>query len=189
MPFAMRDRSLDFHSVVIDADRIRLQTIDRKFTDEIYQEFSPEITEYMMPPPPAELADTVAFVESALHGLDQCDDLHFVICLRGDDEFLGICGLHTRGRPNEPELGIWIKKAAHGSGYGLEAISALKRWSEKHLEFDRLLYPVDRRNAPSRRIAEKLGGRAIAEKKVVSMAGKELDEIIFGLDRQAPTGR
>ena len=77
-----------------------------------------------MPAPPVERAETVAFVESALVALDRRDDLHLVICLHDSGEFLGVCGLYSRGHPTEPELGIWLKKAAHGHGYGLEAINS-----------------------------------------------------------------
>jgi RimJ/RimL family protein N-acetyltransferase len=188
MRLAVRDKSLDFRSVVIDTERVRLQAISRRFTDEIYQNFTPKITQYMMPAPPAERADTAAFVESALLGLERRDDLHLVICLHDGGEFLGICSLHARGQPNEPELGIWLKDAAHGHGYGLEAITALKKWAESQLEYERLLYPVDRRNTPSRRIPEELGGRKIAEKRITSMSGTELDVVIFGFDRQTPSG-
>ena len=188
MQLTVRDRTLDFHSVVINSERIRLQAISRKFTEEIYQNFTPKITEYMMPAPPAERADTAAFVKSALLELDRGDDLHLVICHHDGSEFLGVCGLYARGQPNEPELGIWLKKAAHGHGYGLEAITALKKWAESQLEYERLIFPVDRRNAPSRRIPEKLGGRIIAEKKMTSMSGTELDLVIYGIDRQAPSG-
>ena len=184
MQLAVRDRSLNFRSVAINAERIRLQAISRKFTEEIYQNFTPNITQYMMPAPPSERADTAAFVESALLGLDRRDDLNLVICLRDGGEFLGICGLYARGHPNEPELGIWLKKAAHGHGYGLEAITALKKWADSQLEYERLLFPVDRRNTPSRRIPEELGGRMIAEKKITSMSGTELDIVVFAIDRR-----
>ena len=126
-----------------------------------------------------------AFVELALLGLDRRDDLNLVICLQDGGEFLGICGLYARGQPSEPELGIWLKKAAHGHGYGLEAITALKKWADSQLEYERLLFPVDRRNTPSRRIPEELGGRIIAEKKITSMSGTELDIVIFAIDRRA----
>lgn len=134
---------------------------------------------------PGSKPHTAAFVEAALSGLERADDLHLVICRRDSGEFLGICGLHGNGQPAEPEVGIWIKKAAHGNGYGLEAIAALKEWAEANIEFDRLIYPVDRYNTPSRKIPEALGGKIIAERKEMSMAGTELDEVIYGIESEA----
>ena len=182
MRFLLRDDSLDLSSVVIEADRVRLQSITMGLVPEIYKNFTPEITKYMMPASPEKLADVTEFVEASLRGFDRCDDLALAILPRRGHEFYGICGLHARGKPKEPELGIWIKKAAHGNGYGLEAIAALKDWAETNLELDRLLYPVDRRNFPSRRIPERLGGKIVSTAKRVSMGGEELDEVIYGVE-------
>lgn len=183
MPFTFRTPPPDLCNLVIDAHRVRLVTISEAYTEEIYRNFTPDITRYMMPAPPSDISETRAFVTSALLGLERGDDLHCVICLRDSDEFLGICGLHERHGPAELELGIWIKKASHGNRYGLEAIGALRDWAEKHIEFERLIYPVDRCNISSRRIAEALGGTIIEEKKVISMSGTELDEVVYGIER------
>jgi hypothetical protein len=47
--------------------------------------------------------------------------------------------------------------------------------------FDYLVYPVDRRNIPSRRIPESMGGEILEEKRVATMRGTELDEIVYRL--------
>ena len=59
----------------------------------------------------------------------------------------------------KPELGIWIKKSAHGNGYGKEAMVALKKWADKNLKYDYILYPVAQDNLASRKIPEFLGGK------------------------------
>lgn len=185
MPFIPSGQPLDFRRVAIEADRIVLISISVDFTDEIFRHFTPEITRFMMPAAPSSIEDTRDFITAALAGLERGDDLHLVICRRDGGEFLGICGLHERGQPAEPELGIWLKKAAHGNGYGLEAMTALRDWVETHIEFERLIYPVDRRNIPSRRIAEELNGSIIEQRKVTSMSGKELDEVVYAIARGA----
>ncbi|MDH4022976.1 MAG: GNAT family N-acetyltransferase, partial [Gammaproteobacteria bacterium] len=163
--------------------RVRLVAISEVHTEEIFRNFTAGIARYMMPAPASEIAETRAFVSSALLGLDRGDDLQFVICRRGNDEFLGVCGLHGTRRPDEPELGIWLKAQAHGHRYGREAIAALRDWAEEHLEFRRLIYPVDRRNVPSRRVAEALGGKIVGERRVMSLGGAELDEVIYAIER------
>ena len=185
MAFVIRDNALDFHRIAIEADRVVLKSISADFTDEVFRHFTPEITRFMMPAAPASIEDTQNFVTSALAGLDRREDLHLAICARDTGEFFGICGFHERGQPAEPELGIWLKKAAQGNGYGLEAIAALKGWAEAHIEFERLIYPVDRRNMPSRRIAEALNGSIIEQRKVTSMSGTELDEVVYAIARGA----
>jgi ribosomal-protein-alanine N-acetyltransferase len=182
----LRDDSVDLSGVIIESERIELRPITVDFVPEIFRTFTPEITKYMMPKPSEKIADTIDFVEAATRGFERCDDLHFVILTRRLYEFLGICSLHSRGKPREPELGIWLKKAAHGNDYGLEAIAALKGWGEANLEIDRMLYPVDRRNVPSRRIAERLGGKVVSTAKIVSESGQELDELVYSIESKTP---
>jgi RimJ/RimL family protein N-acetyltransferase len=96
-----------------------------------------------------------------------------------NNEFLGICGLHIRAGPDTPELGIWLKKSAHGERLGREAIHCLVAWAKIHLDAAFLIYPVDRQNIPSRKIPESLGGVIFAEDKVKNMSGRILDEVIY----------
>jgi RimJ/RimL family protein N-acetyltransferase len=181
MSFVFRQKLSDLHDIVIDAERIQLRTLSAEYAAEIYREFTPAITRYMMAAPPAEIGDTVAFIEAARSALECGEDFHFVICRKGSTEFLGICGLH--GGAALPELGIWLKQAAQGRGYGLEAIAALKAWAEGCIEFDSLVYPVDRRNLSSRRLVEKMGGKIIGERTVTSLSGALLDEVVYGIQR------
>jgi len=135
----------------------------------------------MMPKPAADISETEAFVDGALLALAQRTELHLVICQKDTGEFLGICGLHGRDDVAEPELGIWIKEAAHGFRYGLEAVDALVSWASESLDCDQFIYPVDRRNASSRAIAERLDGGLIREIKAKNMSGRILEEVVYGI--------
>ena len=64
------------------------------------------------------------------------------------------------------EPGIWLKKDAHGKRYGREAIRIVSNRAVDNLDFDYLVYPVDRDNIPSRKIPESMGGLVFEEKKV-----------------------
>ena len=55
-------------------------------------------------------------------------------------------------------IAIWLKKSVHGSGYGLEAVQALKAWLDESIDYEYILYPVDNKNIASRKIPETLGG-------------------------------
>ena len=48
-------------------------------------------------------------------------DVYLVIRLKVTGDFLGMVGLHGIGPP--PTIGIWVKEAAHGLGYGREAVA------------------------------------------------------------------
>lgn len=183
MSFRFSGTDVDLATVVIEAGRLRLDPLTELDTRAIFESFTPTITRYMVPKVPEHIGETEAFVAAAIRGLEERTDLHLVIRGRANNEFLGICALHDRA---EPELGIWLKIAAHGRGYGREAIAMLIDWARAHVVFERLLYPVDRRNAPSVRIPESLGGKIIGARKQVSQSGRELDEVIYAIGRDHP---
>ncbi len=163
----------------IEGARIVLKPITLNYTNVIYTEFTPEITVYMFPRSAERISETEKFIRNASRQRAAGTDLVFVILDKQSGEFSGVCGLHNTGKVNQPEFGIWLKKGAQGKGLGLESISALKKWSERTLMVDSFIYPVDRRNQPSRKIAETLNGEIINEKKVKAMSGRMLDEVIY----------
>lgn len=85
---------------------------------------------------------------------------------------MGCGGLHHIDKKT-PELGIWVKKSAHGHGYGKEVIIALKEWADKNLNYEYILYPVAEKNYPSKKIPEFLGGKVAKEYNEVNMSGKK----------------
>ncbi|MCK5332230.1 MAG: GNAT family N-acetyltransferase [Candidatus Marinimicrobia bacterium] len=163
----------------IEGARIVLKPITLNYTNVIYTEFTPEITVYMFPRSAERISETEKFIRNASRQRAAGTDLVFVILDKQSGEFSGVCGLHNTGKANQPEFGIWLRKGAQGKGLGLESISALKKWSERTLMVDSFIYPVDRRNQPSRKIAETLNGEIINEKKVKAMSGRMLDEVIY----------
>ena len=163
----------------IEGLRIILKPIASEYVDEMFKEFTPEITTYMFPRSPSHISETEQFIADACKQREAGTDLGFVILDKHKGDFLGVCGLHGTRNPREPEFGIWLKKAAQKKALGREAISVLKAWSERTLSIDGFVYPVDRRNQPSRRIPEALGGKVVSKKKVATMSGGELDELIY----------
>jgi RimJ/RimL family protein N-acetyltransferase len=163
----------------IEGLRLVLKPIAVEYTHEIFKEFTPEITTYMFPRSPSHISETEQAIEKAGRQREDGTGLNFVILDKQNNEFLGVCALHGTRNAREPELGIWLKKAAHKKALGREAIGVLKSWCERTLSIDGFLYPVDRRNQPSRKIAEALGGEVVREEKVQSMSGRELDELIY----------
>ena len=58
-------------------------------------------------------------------------------------------------------------------------MTALITWARNSLDFNYLVYPVDKRNIASKRIAELNGGKIKAEYKKVNLVGFELDEVEY----------
>jgi RimJ/RimL family protein N-acetyltransferase len=169
--------------LIIEGARLRLVAVSNNFEQEIFKEFTAEVTRYMFPSPAKNIEETRRFINESRHSMQIGNDLQFVIVSKSTEEFLGCCGLHGEGKTRTPELGIWIKKSAHGDGYGREAIHTLVNWARNHIDFDYFIYPVDCKNIASRKIPESLGGQVVEEVKVETPASKILDEVVYRIDR------
>ena len=178
-PLRMKNGQIVICPDEIEGPRLLLKPIVSEYANEIFKEFTLEITTYMFPRSPSHISETEQFIADACNQREAGTDLGFVILDKQNSDFLGVCGLHGTRNPREPEFGIWVKKTAQKKALGREAISVLKAWCERTLSIDGFVYPVDRRNQPSRRIPEALGGKVVREIKVATMSGGELDELIY----------
>ena len=171
--------SLDFSSVIISGSRVKLVPISAEYSEIIFKEFTDEITRYMVPATPSNIEQINDFIQSSIRNMNNNIDLTLAILKKTDDEFLGVCGLHGKLSPNEPVLGIWLKKSAHGHKYGQEAIKILADWSRHNVIFKHMVYPCDKDNIASRKIAENLDGSIFRTGEVKSMSGRMLNEIAY----------
>lgn len=164
---------MDLLQLEIYTNRLLLQAISMKYKEEIFMEFNSKITTYMYTSPPKTIAETEESINESLSDMKNGENLSFVILKKDSLTFLGCAVIHNI-KSNDPELGIWLKKSAHGNGYGLETISALKTWAEENLDFEALVYCADKANIPSCRIPEKLGGKVIRKYNKTNLSGKVL---------------
>ncbi|MGI6855014.1 GNAT family N-acetyltransferase [Mesorhizobium sp. 1B3] len=143
------------------------RTITKPFSPpdahEIYACISPEITKFMTWEPPASYSDFRTVWRAWLAPGDPQTDLHLVVRDRKDSRFLGCVGLHSL-RTKIPELGIWLRRDAHGMGFGGEVIGAVVAWASRQFTVECFEYPVAEENVASRRIAESLGGSTIGRR-------------------------
>ena len=146
----------------IESERLLLVPISMRYKHEIFREFSEDITILMGPSPAKDISETEAFIEHSLKGLAEGNNLQLVILAKDSQEFFGCVGLHHVDSKT-PEMGVWLKKSAHGKGYGKEAMIALRKWADENMEYDYILYPVADKNIASRKIPESLGGTIARE--------------------------
>lgn len=163
----------DFSQLHISTPRLELTPISMDYLEIIFSSFTPEITQYMFPKSPTDISETENFINDMLVKTKKGEDICLVI-LDKKKQFIGIVGVHE-AHTNTPDLGLWLKKSAHGNKYGLEAITALKEWVEKNLEYFYLAYPVDRRNIASKKIPEALGAQVEAEYQKQALSGNILE--------------
>ena len=169
----------DLLSLVIESERLRLVPISQKFARDIFHEFNHEITRYMIPQPAQNIEETRQFINQSRASMKAGYNFQSAILSKETNEYLGNCGLHGHKNIKTPELGIWLKKSAHGNGYGREAIHTVVNWAQKNIEIDYFIYPVDRRNIPSCKIPESLGGNIFSELPETSVSGDVLDWVIY----------
>lgn len=170
-------------SITIQTTRLSLIPISRDYAQDIFREFTKDITTFMYPKPADKIEETYRFIDDSIKKNNIGEQLQIVIFHTRTKEFLGCAGLHYINT-RTPELGVWIKKSAHGFGYGREAIAGLENWAQKNLDFDYIKYPVDKRNTPSRKIPESLGGVVATEFKQKNMSGDELDEVEYRIPKK-----
>jgi ribosomal-protein-alanine N-acetyltransferase len=169
---------VELNKVEIKTDNLILTPITEKHAQSIFEEFTDDITRYMYPKPSESIDGVKNFISSSLQGLEDGTNLQLVILKKATLEFLGCAGLHNVGR-RDPELGLWIKKSAHGNSFGLEAITGIIKWARANIVFEYLKYPVDKRNIASRRIPERNDGIIRNEYKQLNEKGFELDEVEY----------
>ena len=76
-------------------------------------------------------------------------------------EVLGGCGLYPRVGPRAVELGYWLAAAHTGRGLATRAAAALTALAFESPDVDHVEIHCDVRNAPSARVAERLGYRLV----------------------------
>ena len=159
-------------NIIIKTKNLYLRGITLDYKDDIFREFTLEITTYMFPSPAEKIEETIEFIETSIKENEEGSNFQIVILYKESKDFLGCGGLHHINRKT-PELGIWIKKSAHGRGYGKETVIALKKWADQSLDYKYILYPVDDKNYPSRKIPEFLDGKVVREYDEINMSGKK----------------
>ncbi len=169
----------DLLSVSIPSARLQSVSISDRFQQDIFREFTDEITRYVLPSTPTDLGEIHDFIVTSRNEMEQSSNLLLAILSKSFGQFIGCCGLHGQENIKTPELGIWIKRSSHGNGYGREAITTLVDWASRIIELDYFIYPVERQNIASCKIPISLGGIEIGDLKVETPTGKILDKIIY----------
>lgn len=167
--------------LIITYKGIKLIPISLEFAEDIFENLTADITTYTGPKPADDISETIAFINSSVKKLETGKDYTAVIIDTETGEFFGCCGLHNIDTLT-PELGVWVKKSAHGRKIGRKAIEALVNWARENIKYDYLIYPVDRRNIPSRKIPESLGGVIKDERKEINASGFELEILEYRID-------
>jgi len=165
-------------NIKIITDHLRLLPTSEQYAEDIFKEFTSELTIHMFPKPADKIEETISFIQSSREKMQKGEELQVVIQNKETNEFIGHGGIHGINTET-PELGIWIKVGAHGHKYGREAVTGLKSWIDKNIKYTHITYPVDRNNIASRKIVDSLGGIVKKEYKKQSLNNTILDIVEY----------
>jgi len=164
----------DLSKVSIESERLVLKPISRNYGRDIFAGFDEQVTRFLVHEPNESLEQVDDFLAKSIQSAKDGTDLDLAITTK-DGEFLGIGSLHHVDS-REPEIGLWLKTAAQGRGFGSELAFAIAEWAVDNLDLDHLQYRADAKNVRSWKIAEKLvqkyGGRFAGE-EIEILGGKE----------------
>ena len=150
---------------------------------DIFREFTQEVTTYLYAESAAKIQDTENFINQSLLNMAKGEELVIVILKKDSQEFLGCSGIH-KINSKYPRYGIWLKKSAYKHGYATETISVLQLWADENLDYEYMRYDADKANTPSRRVAEKMGGKIGKEYDVITVSGKVLNLVEYKISKK-----
>lgn len=163
---------------ILETKRLLLVPVNESHIKDIFENFNEKIIKYMLPPAAKNIEETTNVVKSFIKQREEGTDYVYAITLKENNKFIGLVGLHNL-KTNNVSVGIWTKYEAHGNHYAREAIGSIIKYAKK-LNYDKLLYDVDRRNKASRKIATYYGGKIIVDyKKVETLDGRILKEVVY----------
>lgn len=110
-------------------------------------------------------------------------EFQFAIRDRKTERYLGGCGLnHINPIHGFANLGYWVRSSAAGQGVASAAAILVARFGLEELELQRIEIVTDVSNAPSQRVAEKLGAtREGVARQRLRLHGKPSDAVMFSL--------
>jgi RimJ/RimL family protein N-acetyltransferase len=153
---------MNLSKVKIESERLLLVSGNVDFAENIFLEYRDPVIKYMNYGPPESLEILKGRMKNRETEMKEGVQLFMAILLKETGEFIGCMALEDLQEEN-PEMGGWLKKSAHGHGYGREAAAALKQWAEEHLEYGHILWPCAVANKSSCKLAESLGGKVHRE--------------------------
>jgi RimJ/RimL family protein N-acetyltransferase len=148
--------------IVIHSPRLQLSQFQMTDAQDVFGCITPAIAKFMPWEPPS-WSEYVTRCEKRAHAPEP-NKFSFAIRRLENRECLGMASFEDVDSVS-PELGLWLKESAHGQGFGREVVAALVEWGHATLGKESFIYPVAVQNTASRRIAEKLHGEIIGNRK------------------------
>jgi RimJ/RimL family protein N-acetyltransferase len=148
--------------IVIHSPRLQLSHFQMIDAQDVFRCITPAIAKFMPWEPPS-WSEYLTRCEKRVQTPDP-NQFAFVIRRLHNLECIGMASFEDADSVS-PEVGLWLKESAHRQGFGREVVAALIEWGYATLGKESFLYPVAVQNIASRRIAERLNGEVIGNRK------------------------
>ena len=153
---------------MLETERLIIQPYSNSFLEEYYN----EITKYQYPDSFSNINTANEIVSGFVKDMEQGNMLELVI-LTQEGEFIG--SMEAFGiKEKTPEIGLWLKRSAHGKGYGYEALKGLLDHLNATGKYQYYIYEVDVRNVASIRLVEKFHFEKGGYEEITTESGKML---------------
>jgi RimJ/RimL family protein N-acetyltransferase len=168
----------------LDTPRLRLRPYRPEDAPEVFALYSdPRVVRYWSFPAWNSPAQATAYIERALTEMAAGRTLPWAVARREDDRVVGTATLFflypEQGRA---ELGFSLRPELHGQGYASEGVRAVLAHAFDTMGLRRVEADVDPRNAPSRRVLERVGFREEGLLRARwQVAGETCDSAFYGL--------
>lgn len=158
--------------VLFRTERLIVRAFSYDFLEDYYRELTDAITKYQFPDSFRSLDAANEVMSGFVKDMELGRMLELVM-LTPDGEFVG--SMEAFGVDGEtPEVGIWVRSAAHHMGYGYEALRGLIGYLNARKKYRYYIYEVDVRNLPSVHLVEKFRFEKGGYEEVVTDSGKTL---------------
>lgn len=156
----------------IRTQRLVIQPFTDLYLEDYFREFTDEVTRYQCPDAFPDLEAAREVLSGFAREMEQGNMLELAV-LAQNGEFLGSAEAFGI-REKTPEIGLWLKSAAQGKGYGYEALKGLLDRLSEMRKYEFFVYEADVRNEPSIRLVEKFDCEKGGCEDVATESGKRL---------------
>ena len=133
------------------------------------------------------LAAAEAWVQRQWRRREEAGTLALAILRPGEEGPLGNVNITATG-DREAGFGYWLVPAARGQGLATAAVRLLGQWAFGALDLRRIEFEIRPDNAPSQRVAERLGAtREGLRRDSHEAEGRRWDMVVYSLFPSAPT--
>jgi RimJ/RimL family protein N-acetyltransferase len=158
--------------VSLKTERLNIMPFSNLYLKAYYEEFTNEITKYQYPDSFSDIDSANEIISEFVSDMRKGNMLEMVL-LSHDGEFLG--SIEVFGLKEEtPEVGLWLKKSAQGTGLGYEALRKMIEYLNSTQKYQYYIYEADIRNIPSIRLVEKFEFDKGEYEEITTDSGKTL---------------